>query len=641
MSEGWVRYELILVVLVVLAGAALRLAYPSRMAVEHFDEGVYASNRWFPAPDFHYPNRYLYAPPLLSELIEWSFVLLGTTNFAAMLPSLLAGILTVPLVWWVIRSWSGPRIALTAAILVAGSDLHIAFSRAALTDALLLFWMVAAVGTGGRALVSRSWLWAIIGGVFAGLAWWTKYNGWLSLAILGAGGLAWALFPGRPALSDPETTPPTNSAIGDEGRGRRVLMMVGLWGVITATAIAVWAPYWWSLQAKGGYAAVAANHRGYFVGWNGWMNSLSYQSENLWRFSGWTTIVSMALAVLLPSFLPLDGNRHFTWNVKELLLRLCMMCFMAGGIVSTGFWLLLCGGMAAITGMVKNSQGRIAHGKPALSLVIWIQAAWFFGLLLATPLYTPYARLVLPWWLAAVLGTAMTASNWTRYAQLSTTVPAEGTTAEPAPSWKRRVRVTTGCMGVIGLAILLFSGRVVTLLGAPGWQLRTTCQMAARDVVTAIKQDAQLDAGSSLDQFAVYSYGEPAILFQLRLQGVAYVAPVEHLAFAKPGAKLPPVPTYVLVGPQAHRTHGFDEQFRVARPRLRPIGSYWLRSSELVQRDRLVENASDTSAGGEPSRERLTRAAIGPTVDAIRNGREAPSLLTLFRVLADDGVPRK
>ena len=45
------------------------------MAVEHFDEGVYASNIWFgPEAGYQYPMRRLYAPPLLPSLIEWSLI---------------------------------------------------------------------------------------------------------------------------------------------------------------------------------------------------------------------------------------------------------------------------------------------------------------------------------------------------------------------------------------------------------------------------------------------------------------------------------------------------------------------------------------------------------------------------------------
>src|SRR5262245_51133797 len=130
----WV--ELALVVVVSLVGFGLRATMPGRMAVEHFDEGVYASNFFFSGDkgDERYPNQYLYAPPLVPILIELTMVAFGASNFAACALSIIAGSLTVPLVWWVGRQWFGAASGLTAATLLALSDVHILFSRTALTD---------------------------------------------------------------------------------------------------------------------------------------------------------------------------------------------------------------------------------------------------------------------------------------------------------------------------------------------------------------------------------------------------------------------------------------------------------------------------------------------------------------------------
>ena len=70
------RAELLCLAGAILLGAILRLAYPGRMAIEHFDEGVYASNFWFGAEEgYEYPARHLYAPPLLPAAIEWTMIL--------------------------------------------------------------------------------------------------------------------------------------------------------------------------------------------------------------------------------------------------------------------------------------------------------------------------------------------------------------------------------------------------------------------------------------------------------------------------------------------------------------------------------------------------------------------------------------
>src|SRR5688572_28162902 len=72
------RHDWVLLVAILTASIVLRIAHWSLTTVEHFDEGVYASNLWFGEDnDFQYPQRHLYAPPFLPWLIEWSIILSG------------------------------------------------------------------------------------------------------------------------------------------------------------------------------------------------------------------------------------------------------------------------------------------------------------------------------------------------------------------------------------------------------------------------------------------------------------------------------------------------------------------------------------------------------------------------------------
>ena len=247
-EEPIARFELWAVVAITLLGAAVRFAFPSAMAIEHFDEGVYASNLLFPDQGFRYPDRHLYAPSLVPALIEWSIIAFGDKGIAPMLPSLLFGTLTIPLMWWVGRQWFGPLAGIAAATLLSLSDFHIAFSRSALTDVPLCFWLLLAVYLFERSFRGLSWLSAIFAGVATGLAWWTKYNGWLPLAISFSGLMAWSLFAGR-----------------DQRHFKR---RIAMWGCAALIAFAVWSPYWWSLPH--GYGEVASNHRQYLVGLSGW-----------------------------------------------------------------------------------------------------------------------------------------------------------------------------------------------------------------------------------------------------------------------------------------------------------------------------------------------------------------------------------
>src|SRR5690606_32549332 len=66
-------------------------------------------------------------------------------------------------------------------------------SRTALTDGLLCLWLLWAVYWAWRAMTQGTPASILLAGLFACLAWWTKYNGWLALAISGSGTIAWLL----------------------------------------------------------------------------------------------------------------------------------------------------------------------------------------------------------------------------------------------------------------------------------------------------------------------------------------------------------------------------------------------------------------------------------------------------------------
>ena len=179
------RRELVLLAVIVLLAAAcgswLRFA---RSAVEHFDEGVYASNIYFGAPDFAYPQQRFYAPPLLPALIEAGMLAGLPPNVAA----LSAGfsrrlrddccpvVVRAKLVRPGGRSGRGD----------AGGSLR--FSHRLQRDGArpTCSWACGSYSPSMR-LPARSlaedFRWAIGAGLYTGLAWWTKYNGWLPLAI--------------------------------------------------------------------------------------------------------------------------------------------------------------------------------------------------------------------------------------------------------------------------------------------------------------------------------------------------------------------------------------------------------------------------------------------------------------------------
>lgn len=340
------RYELWAIVAITLVGAAVRFAFPSAMAVEHFDEGVYASNLLFPDQGFRYPDRHLYAPSLVPAMIEWSIILFGDQGIAPMLPSLLFGTLTIPLIWWVGRQWFGPLSGIAAATLLSLSDFHIAFSRSALTDVPLCFWLLLAVYLFERSFRDLSWPTAIAAGLSTGLAWWTKYNGWLPLAISLSGLMAWSLFANRGEW--------------------QIRQRLSLFGLGSLTALAVWIPYWWSLPH--GYSEVARNHRQYVVGFSGWWSGIVHQGEfQQFNVRGATGVSWIAVFVML--FVTVSPRFSRLWNLPQ----------------------------PQLPPSPKEIRLRLSE---------WFLIAWFLGMTLATPLYRPYPRLAMPWAIATYLGIA-------------------------------------------------------------------------------------------------------------------------------------------------------------------------------------------------------------------------------------------
>ncbi|TWT64497.1 Dolichyl-phosphate-mannose-protein mannosyltransferase [Rubinisphaera italica] len=318
----------------------------SAIAVEHFDEGVYASNLWFTADEgYRYPDRHLYAPPLLPTLIEWSLLIFGQASWVPALPSLVAGICTIPLIWWMGRKLGGPLCGLSAAILLATNDVHILYSRTALTEAVLCFFMLLSVSLAHCTCLEqnaearfskRSIMLALLSGLMAGLAWLTKYNGWLSLAVIISGSTGWALFSRLPL--------------------RQWKWLILHWLLIVGVAFFLWLPYMISLDEFGGYSAVAANHRQYFGGLGEWLPALQWQIFNQYELSSWTSIAGL----LCVGFL--------TWN-RSALVRI----------------------IPAINTKMISPSG------------CWLLASWCIGLSVAIPLYHAYPRLVVPWWIGICL----------------------------------------------------------------------------------------------------------------------------------------------------------------------------------------------------------------------------------------------
>jgi dolichyl-phosphate-mannose-protein mannosyltransferase len=503
------RYEVAWAIAVTLLGFAVRIGAASNSAVEHFDEGVYASNL-FMGPDtgYRFPNQHLYAPPLHPAMIEWGMILFGLKT-GPMLPGVILGGLTVPLLWWMVRGMFGGVAGLIAALILACDDFHIAHSASALTDVPVTFWILLSVGWLASGIEERGWWRTVLGGAACGIAWWTKYSGWLPLAIVGSAVVV--------------------SGMVERQGWREVARRLGHWLVAVAVALAVWSPWLWELQGTGGYQAVAANHRGYVVGWAGWWESASCHLDN---FCMWSRTIGW-----------------IGFDFGKILL--------AGSILGIG---------VAVRRTVSRETVNLdrSPATPRIHLVdlgVWCLLAWWFGVALSIPSYHPYPRLLVPWMLPAIV--------WLGYCFVVTFATAfpgvmRGVVPEIAVSRETRRTELRVLIAIVCVVLALFS--------CPGTSRRTGTRASLRDLSRSVaeRMTGPMPPGLSRLDTAIYVYGEPALVHHLRVLGYENAVPTSHLGFARQAVPASPVPTFVVIGQHARESARFAEQWAEVHPEGQP-----------------------------------------------------------------------
>ncbi len=477
--------------LAVILGAAVRLMYLDRVAVEHFDEGVYAANVWFGAEEgYQYPLRQFYAPPLLPALIEWCYVVWGFTGLKApawlpMVPSLVCGIATIPSAWWIARRWFGPAAGYAAMWLVALNEFHAAYSRTALTDVPVTLAILWAVFAAWKLLLDPTVKNGVITGVLTAIAWWLKYSGWLPLAILIVGG---AVFQ---CLVRPE-----------ERRWKA-------WSLATAVAIltagVLWLPVLSDCQAVGGYSAVAANHRGYIMGWSHWWANFMTQAE---CFGTYPILTAYGLMIVMN----LHGYRDWKWPALSKAFGVFFVLPMWLSFAAPE-WLwplfLMAAGVAIVDGLRAWKHAELPLAQVAAAAAL---STWFCGLLVTTPLYQPYPRLLMPWWLATALLAAWCLQRVSRFMPppAVNVVLHAGQTAESGFA-------DFGLRHDLFMFVLVV-GVVVLMTQMPEhrtWEDRRGYRAAAERIAAEMKPQS--------DTAIAQVYGLPPVVLALRDRGVAAV----------------------------------------------------------------------------------------------------------------------
>ncbi|MFF5014482.1 ArnT family glycosyltransferase [Streptomyces sp. NPDC001165] len=123
--------------------------------------------------------------------------LFGPHTWAAALPQVVEGVLTVWLLYRIVRAWAGPFAALIAALTLTLTPVTVVLTRATIPDTALTLLLVAAAGALQKAVRTERLLPLITCGIWVGLAFQAKMlQAWLVLPVFAA--VYQLAAPGRP-----------------------------------------------------------------------------------------------------------------------------------------------------------------------------------------------------------------------------------------------------------------------------------------------------------------------------------------------------------------------------------------------------------------------------------------------------------
>ena len=478
-SQAWGWPDTILVFLLLLVAAGLRFWAYGRLGIDHYDEGGYAMSatavyEW--RADWLYPLQHLLSPPLFFFLSGLGMKLFGApTDIALMLTSSVAGTLTVGVVYMLVRGTYSREAGLVAGILIALADFHISFSRAGLTDITFCLFFLLALMAYIKAEKQESYTWAIVAGILTGLAWNTKYHGWLAGVIAGAALLPYLLQ-------------------RDWYRFR-----TGFTRVLTAALIATAMYIPWVLYVEtqeGGYLYLAEYQSNYLQPANVLQNIISHVRFQYY-LDGWSGMLAPLLGLVAVAIY----SRRF----NGLVYILGAVLLLAGVVLGESIVVLL----LAIVGLVTLLQSRPAYAQSVL-------IAFFLVFAFLSPLYMPYARLLLPLMCASYIlggiGLVSLVQNKTPFQRV----------------FPAGFQIFTASVSVVALLlVMIFAGipaRGHTYLPGTGFVT------AVEEIIPYIPENSD-----------VMVIGEPPAVFYLRTHGYNAIhldKPEDMLIYFRPGTHL-------------------------------------------------------------------------------------------------------
>lgn len=331
--------------------AVLRFWHLTDLGLTHFDEGSYAmTGRWlatFGEEGWIYQSGH--APGLFPTLLGLFFLIFGIKDFVAIAVSALTGSLTVGLIYWVGREQFSRKTGIMAALFLATAEYHLMYSRFALTDATFTLFFGASLASLHHGFIKSDRRWFIIGGVFTGLCWNTKYHGFFPLLILG-------LWLGMMALMR---------------RRKHLVPTRALWsnfGIAVLLAGLIYLPWFLFVQFSVGYGAILQAQVDHSIGQSAII--LTPHTTLSFYLTQWLS-PALLLAAVLGSIMILTRPR-----AETLFSLFATALFMFAAMFYTSFPRLLLPVVPGLCLFAAHGVERISRAKTLAWLLAAVTLAW-------------------------------------------------------------------------------------------------------------------------------------------------------------------------------------------------------------------------------------------------------------------------
>ena len=248
------------------------------------------------------------------------------------------------------------------------------------------------------------------------------------------------------------------------------------------------------------------------------------------------------------------------WLLLSAMGGTLALLLLTGGLLSIGVGAAL-GIMLMLLAMHRAPKLDESWRRRLVGLALLI--AWWGGMLVATPFYTPYPRLALPLLVATWLTAAL---HW------------DDSVRHENAQWSRPAGHLSGCV----LIAIIFIGWLLLMPLVPHAD-HLSSQSDRRGLVDIARQIRQ--TGATGQTRAVYVFGEPAMLFQLRAVGEPLVVPVQALPASAATASGQPIESLVIAGPHAARDPDFQRQLAAAGGRWKLVQDFDYQPSSVVWLD--------------------------------------------------------